>query len=442
MDKNEGKFMNVSKDEYAFKRLPKEEKTSLFNVTLVRMGFATSLAQFMLGATLGHRMTFIEAMIATTLGSLVLIFVSFGLGYAGMKEGLSTSILSRVCGFGRIGAMLIGIAISISLLGWFGINISLISQGLINTITPDINLFWLIIVTGLLFSLLVALGFKGLSITAKVAVPLFLIVISFISIKEIFLNPIDSFNFSKLNGELLSVGDAATMVAGLFIVGALITPDISRYCKNGKHVFWMIFISIIVGEFFINGIAILVSHALGTDDVVKIMLHSAGFIGFLTIVLSAIKVNDINLYSSSINILGFLESITNIKFNYAAITISLGLFGTLLASLGILEYLTSFLLLLGVIFPPIAGVMLVDYYILKTSRKTLDETREKGLLPDDASTPLIGWSAIVACIVGTLIGIFFNFGIPSLNSILVAGLAYWILMKLKLHYPTSKSNYT
>jgi len=64
MDIKERKIMNISKDEYAFSRLPKEKKVSLFNVTIVRMGMATSLAQFMLGATLGHRMTFVEAMIA------------------------------------------------------------------------------------------------------------------------------------------------------------------------------------------------------------------------------------------------------------------------------------------------------------------------------------------------------------------------------------------
>jgi len=187
--------------------------------------------------------------------------------------------------------------ISVSLLGWFGINISLISQGFVNTITPNINLVWSTVMTGFFFSLLVAFGFKPLSITAKVTVPLFLMVVSFISLNEIFLKPINHFNFSHPNGELLSVGDGTTMVAGLFIIFSLITPDISRYCKNGKHVFCMIFISIIVGEFFINGIAILVAHALGTDDVVKIMLHSAGFIGLLTVILSEIKVNDTNLYS-------------------------------------------------------------------------------------------------------------------------------------------------
>jgi len=111
--------------------------------------------------------------------------------------------------------------------------------------------------------------------------------------------------------------------------------------------------------------------------------------------------------------LGFLEAITNRRFNYEGITIFLGLFGTLLSSLGILEHLTSFLLMLGVIFPPIAGVILIDYYILQTNRQSLDETREKGLLPDDSSTPLIGWSAIMACILRTIVGIVFKIGIPS-----------------------------
>lgn len=347
-----------------------------------------------------------------------------------MKESLSTSILSKMCGFGKIGSMFIGIIISISSLCWFGINISLISQGAINTIFPNGNSFFIIIITGLVFTFLVAFGFKGLSITAKITVPLFLTVIFFISLKEVVLTQ-NNFDLSKPNGEPLSLGEASTMVAGLYIIGALITPDISRYCKSGKHVFWMIFSSILVGEFLINGVAILVAHALGTDNVVEIMLHSAGIIGLITIILSAIKVNDTNLYSSSLHMLGFLGSVTKRKFSYATMTIVLGLLGTFLSAAGILEHLTAFLLASGVFFPPIAGVMLVDYYILKTSRKILDETRENGLLPDDSQTPLIGLSAIIACIVGTLVGAFFSFGIPSLNSILMAGVAYWLLMKMK-----------
>ncbi|CAK8741719.1 hypothetical protein SODG_005037 [Sodalis praecaptivus] len=109
--------MNKSDDTYTFSRVPSDERVSLLNVTLVRIGVATALSQFMLGATLGHCMTFWQAMLATFLGSMVLEFVSLGLGIAGMREGLSTSLLARWCGFGRMGASFIGLIILISLLG-------------------------------------------------------------------------------------------------------------------------------------------------------------------------------------------------------------------------------------------------------------------------------------------------------------------------------------
>lgn len=38
--------------------------------------------------------------------------------------------------------MLIGLAIAISLLGWFGVNISLIAKSLSNIIVDNVNYFW------------------------------------------------------------------------------------------------------------------------------------------------------------------------------------------------------------------------------------------------------------------------------------------------------------
>ncbi|CNF41972.1 putative purine and pyrimidine permease [Yersinia enterocolitica] len=45
-------------DDYSVSRLPVSAKSSFISVTLVRVGAITTLAQFMLGATLGHAMTF------------------------------------------------------------------------------------------------------------------------------------------------------------------------------------------------------------------------------------------------------------------------------------------------------------------------------------------------------------------------------------------------
>ena len=143
------------------------------------------------------------------------------------------------------------------------------------------------------------------------------------------------------------------------------------------------------------------------------MGQTAGWIGLLTVILSAIKINDLNLYSSSLGVASAFEGLTGKKLSYVWLTITLGCIGTILSVLGILEKFIGFLIFLGILFPPIIGVMLIDYYII---RKLLNSSRQTDELPNLSSIPLIGWNAIISCILGSVIGATTDFGIPSLDS--------------------------
>ncbi|WP_145535952.1 cytosine permease [Yersinia thracica] len=416
-------------DDYSLSRLPLSAKSSFLSVTLVRVGAITTLAQFMLGATLGHAMTFSQAMLATVLGSLLLQFISLGLGIAGAREGLSISLLARWCGFGRVGSVIIGSGIAISLLGWFGILNAVFANSLNHMLGDFLSFRWAAAISGIAFTLLVAFGFKALSWTAKFAVPLFFLAMGWISLNLLAGHNIVDLAVVIPTGTSMTIAAGATMVAGGYIVGALMTPDISRYCKNSRHVFWMTMVCILVGEFMINGIAILIAHALNTDDVVTIMIQTSGWIGLLTVILATIKVNDVCLYSSSLALTNVVEGITGNRWSRTWLTLLLGIVGTLLSIVGILDKFTDFLTLLGVVFPPISGVMLVDYYVLRSSRQLLDATRQAQTLPE--STPLIGWKAIAACIVGTIGSMNIELGIPSFNSLIIASVIYWIMGSIK-----------
>ncbi|WP_174889515.1 purine-cytosine permease family protein [Candidatus Williamhamiltonella defendens] len=409
---------------HTFSRVPQTERVSLLTTTLVRTGMTTALAQFMLGATLGNSMTFTQAMLATFLGSLLLQIVSFGVGFAGTKEGLSTSLLARWCGFGRYGSALVGMAIVISCLGWFGVQNSILAEGIVYGLNEKISFEIAALISGCLLTLLVVIGFIGLSWTAKLTLPIFSLVMAWIFFDTLRGNNMADLILSLPQGQSMTIGAGATMVAGGAIVGALITPDITRYCKNGRHVFWMITISYIIGEFIVNGIAILVAHALNTADVVTIMTQSAGWLGLISVILSAVKVNDTALYSSSLAVINIIETIFNNKYSYKVITLLLGIIGTLLSAIGIMKQFVSFLILLGIVFPPIAGIMMVDYYILKTNRASLEVSRKTGELPE--STIPISWSSIFSWLLGSGIGFTIDWGIPSLNSLLVASAVYWI----------------
>ncbi|KFF66098.1 allantoin permease [Pectobacterium brasiliense] len=414
-------------DDYPVNRVPLNVRLPFFNVALVHIGMLTALDQFMLGAVLGHSMTLGQAFLAIFIGSAIFGVVTVGLGYAGMKEGMSGSLLARWCGFGRIGSVLIGLVIAISLIGWFGVQNAVFAKALNFAMADKLGFGWSAALSGMALTLLVAFGFRALRFTAKIAVPMFVIVVGYISIMTLSGHNIAELIASAPNGEAISISAGATMVVGGCIVASLITPDMTRYSQKGKHVFWMTMMSIIVGEFIVNGLAIIIARALNTADVVTIMSQAAGGIGLIAVIFSTLRVNDINLYSSSLGIANAIEGVTGKKLRYVSITLVIGLIGTLLSVAGILDRFIDFLTLLGVLFPPIIGVMLVDYYILRTHKVLLETSRTEGLLPDSAQTPLIGWPAIIASIAGAIVGLAFEWGVPAFNSLLAASLLYWLI---------------
>ncbi|MEI7249135.1 purine-cytosine permease family protein [Pectobacterium versatile] len=414
-------------DDYPVSRVPLSVRLPFLNVALVHIGMLTALDQFMLGAVLGHSMTLGQAFLAIFIGSAIFGVVTVGLGYAGMKEGMSGSLLARWCGFGRIGSVLIGLVIAISLIGWFGVQNAVFAKALNFAMADKLGFGWSAALSGIALTLLVAFGFRALRFTAKIAVPMFVIVVGYISIMTLSGHNIAELIASAPNGEAISISAGATMVVGGCIVASLITPDMTRYSQKGKHVFWMTMLSIIVGEFMVNGLAIIIARALNTADVVTIMSQAAGGIGLIAVIFSTLRVNDINLYSSSLGIANAIEGVTGKKLRYVSITLVIGLIGTLLSVAGILDRFIDFLTLLGVLFPPIIGVMLVDYYILRTHKTLLETSRAEGQLPDSAQTPLIGWPAIIASTVGAIVGLAFEWGVPAFNSLLAASLLYLVI---------------
>ena len=74
-----------------------------------------------------------------------------------------------------------------------------------------------------------------------------------------------------------------------------------------------------------------------------------------------------------------------------------------------------------------AGIIVVDYYVLRRDRAVLDASRAKGELPAfvDKWNPV----ALIVWLAAFLIGQFVTVGIPAINSLLSAGLLYYLVMK-------------
>ncbi|MGM0715166.1 purine-cytosine permease family protein [Brevibacillus parabrevis] len=423
-------------DDFSLTRVPKEARVPMWEILVIRIGAFTSLSQFILGAALGYGMTFWDAALASLLGCILLEVITFLIGIAGMREGLSTSMLTRWTGFGKYGSSMIGLVIAVATIGWFGVQNSIFGQGLNDALGGALGFPLSATLTGLFVTAIVVFGFKWLGLTAKIAVPGFLLAVAY-GIYNVFENhSLSELIASAAPGPALTLGTAATMVAGSFMVGAVLTPDMTRYCRSGKDVLWSTLISVVIGEIGINLIAVLMAHAVQSSDVVTIALQTSGWLGAATVVFATVKINDINLYSASLGITNFIDSIFGKNVNRGFITLVVGVAGTVLSVLGILDQFVNFLIFLGVWVPPIAGIMVVDYFILKRSRAILEESRKRGALPDtcESMNPV----ALAAWALGFFTGYLFDWGIPSINSLVASGIVYYLGMKLFGSAPDAK----
>lgn len=419
--------LGIGRDDHAVTRMPASERKHWFVVFLQRYGQMSALSQFLLGATLGFGMNFWQAFLALTLGAVILEVVAIFTGIAGQREGLSTSLLTRWTGFGRYGSGMLGLVITISLMGWFGVQNAVFAQGLVALLPHVMPLWGWQVITGALVTGIVIWGFLSMTWTAYITVPAF-VALCFYSIgKALSKESLSGLVASAHPGPALGIGAGATLVAGGFIVGAVINPDMCRFNRNARDVVINTVLGITLGEYTIGLIGVLLAHFAKTENVIGIVTTTSGAVGVMVLVAATTKINDWNLYSGSLGLANFLDTAFGKRIHRALLTLIVGVLGTLLSALGILTHFIGFLTILGVAFPPVAAIMVVDYFILKTHRGVLEASRSTGLPGWCPDWHLAGW---VAWIASALVGYYVQWGIASVNALAAGAILYYGLAQV------------
>ncbi|GAB3488209.1 purine-cytosine permease family protein [Flexivirga lutea] len=409
-------------EDNALSRVGTDDRRHWFGIAVQRFGQVSALSQFLLGATIGYGMTFGNAVLAFLFGSVILEVLMCVVGVIGQREGLNTALLARWTGFGEIGASLVGLAIGISLIGWFGIQSQISAESLKALIGGGMPTWGWSVLCGLVVTAIVAVGFGGMQWLANVTVPLFLVLVGWSVISELTKHSFHSLLTSPAPGPHMSVSTGTGIVAGGLIVGAIITADMTRYNRSTADVVKQTVLGVTLGEFGIGLAGVLLAHAAGSGNIVAIITSSVGVVGLIIVLTGTLKINDWNLYSSALGLVNFVSTTFRQNLPRAATTVALGVVGTVLAAAGILGHFTEFLTTLGVVFPPIAGIMIAEYFVVKVWRKDLDATRETGELP--ANAPRVVPTTLVIWAIASLIGKYVTWGIPSITSLVVAIVLY------------------
>lgn len=432
VEKNNDSKLNESKfDDYSLREVPKYERYGLYNMFLVFSSVYGAIAVIWAGGALGYGLTFIQATIAVLSGTAVLGILGALTAAIGAYSGLSTYILWRFP-LGRWGGKIAGLLL-ITLttgIGWYAVETWLFGI-VMSEIFPHNPLFSVGIAAiwgGILMTVMTYVGYRMLSFLSYFSIPfhIWLVAIGIwivLALKggwEAVLTASPTHQMSLLAGISASVG--------LYSAGTIISPDIARFGKSAKDaaLAWIYHIIFLYPFLILGGVAMVL--VTGTYLVTNAMLDLGMGAGvLLIIVFGQFIINTDNLYSGSLSLVNFYPMRREIA------SIINGVIGTAVAAyIGFvagssITPFENFISFLGDILPPMGGVVLADFYILRRYILGIKDPHERYKFKKGEIYHNINIAGIIAVILGSLVGMFLNIGIAAINALIVAFFSYPLL---------------
>ena len=397
--------------DYSLEVIPQSEKKGFMSMLVVMLGFAFFSASMIAGGNIGTSLNIGDFLKSVIFGNILLCIYTGLLACIAGDTGLSTHLLARYS-FGEKGSYLLSGLVSITQVGWFGVGVAMFAIP-VSKVT-GINLWTLIIVSGLLMTATAYFGMKSLTILSMIAVPAIAILGSVSAGKAIGdVGGISGLLAIKPSGTM-TMSAALAAVVGTFISGGTLTPDFTRFSKDRKTAMSTTVIAFLVGNSLMLAFGAIGAMVTGQSDISEVMFTQGLIIPAIIILgLNIWTTNDNALYGSG---LGFANITKQPKSRMVIIN---GIVGTLLSMILYNNFMT-WLNILNSFIPATGAVIIADYFIIN-----------KGKYTDFKTTKFksVNISAIIAWVAG-VIGAYTIPGITPVNSVLTTVVTYVVLTKV------------
>ena len=351
--------------EFSSARIPDDRRVAWPRIAAVAAMVAFSLPTFVTGLEISNGMSSAAALAAIAWGSLIIAMIGSVMGSVGATTGLSSYLLVQIA-FGDRGAGIVNIAFAISLLGWFGVNINLFTEAVtklsMTLFGSSVSVFWLSILASACMTLTTLVGFRAINLLSTLLVPVLALVTILFARSAL---------VKSSFGEILALdrvatittGEAISAIVGAIIVGAIILPDITRFARHWSGAVYTALVAYVVVQIAVMGSASLAGSVSGEANVLDIMLGvNLGFGAFAIVIAGSWVLNSLNLYSAVLSTKATFPALKTVW-----LTVGLGAVGVGAALMNILDSFVTFLFYLSVIFVPVAGVIIVDYLLIRTA---------------------------------------------------------------------------
>ncbi len=416
-------------DNFSRGPVPAAESVSGAAIAVIIIGVSITLPAFLVGTELMAALGLIEGALAIFLGG----FLTACIGYLTMRVGaetrLSTYNIIRSC-FGRNGSNIVNLILATTLFGWYGVTAALFGSALSQAVDDAFGVLVpqpvFTVAGGVLMVATTIYGFRAINRLSRIAVPLLAALLLY-GVWRV----LEGASFAELssvagqsNEALASVSAGISIVIGSFFVGVTLVPDLARFARRRRDAVTASFFSYGLGfplVLFLAGLPVLVSAE--PDLITSMTSLGLGISVLIVMVFATWTTNINNLYSASLGIARMLPRVRD-----WVITLVCGAIGTLLAVAGIMDFFVEFLILLGIIVPPIAGVYLADYFLLRETRIDVQQT--------DA-VPDYRWDAMAAWSIGCAVGFIERTsdlsltGVTAIDTLLTGMAVLWIWNRLR-----------
>lgn len=395
-----GQDVREQSSNYSHEAVPLSARRSFWSVGFVMLGFTFFSASMSVGARLGNGLHLSGFVAACAIGGIILAAYTGALGWIGARTGMGLDLLARRA-FGPRGSYLPSALIAVTQMGWFGVGVAMFAlpTGEKFGVSP-----WpIVLVTGALMTLSAYKGIRAIEIVSFISVPLIALLGTYSIVTQISHSNGLSAMFAKA-GEM-PVITGIGLVIGSFISGGSATPNFTRFAKTASSALVTTVIAFLIGNTLMFTFGAVGGAATGKDDIFYVMLAQGLLIPALIVLGANIWTTNNNaLYTTG---LGF-ANITGLPSRL--LVLGAGALGTL-ASLWLYDNFVGWLTFLSAALPPIGAIIIADYAV---NRRDYDG-------PEPAGVHL---GAIAGVILGGLAGFFLDFGIASINAIIVALACY------------------
>ncbi|CDT97386.1 Permease for cytosine/purines uracil thiamine allantoin [Vibrio coralliirubri] len=424
VNKPEATHSHKKIDDFELEPIPEKAKRSWWVISLIWLAIGIDISGLFLGSILSSGIGFEDALLATFIGSGLLAIIAMLCANIGFQAGVSTPLVSSAV-FGRNGGKILGFINGISLVGWFAFQADFFAFIMVDALAKyDIIISHLTALIGgsVLMMMTAIYGVRALGKLSTYSVPLMVTLITI----GLFMAADYQGGAAPSIEDPLTLGQAISFVMSIWILAAVAAPDIARYAKTRRDAILGAGIGFLVGNSAIILIALILTKMTGTDDLVEVFFTlGLGMAAIIVLVFAQWTTNSSNLTSG-----GLCMSMVLPKIPRPVLVVIMTIVGIGIAQLGMVNKFTDFLMLLSVTIAPAAGVYIVQYYVLDSTKMSFENIQQ---VPAWMFKGLASWAfgtAFSACTAPEFFNLFSFTSISALDGILAAGVIYLALMKL------------